>query len=77
MDWVTSAEGAIAEADGPVRLITLSVAVRKYRVSKSTLTRMIGEGKLTDHRLPDHLRNAAVLLDDDVLGNILERRPQK
>lgn len=72
MDWVTSAEGAFVGQDP--KLITASMAVRKYVCSKPTLMRKKKAGELKDHRPAGHAENAAVLFDDDILSGLFRRR---
>lgn len=46
----------------PDDLIATAVAVRDYRVSRSTLRRLVAEGKIHDYREPGHKKNAALKL---------------
>ena len=49
-------------ADAPPDLIPIAQAVQDYHVSRSTLCRAIADGRLTDHRPPDHKKNAGLRL---------------
>jgi hypothetical protein len=58
------AEKAAAAGGGetPGDLITTAVALRDYLVSRTTLRRLVAEGKIHDYRKPGHKKNAALIL---------------
>ena len=46
------------------RIIRLTVALERYKVSNSTVRAAINRGELTDHRQQGHKRNAPLLVDE-------------
>jgi hypothetical protein len=59
------AKAELNEAGGegtPRDLIATAVAVRDYRVSPTTLRRLVAEGKIHDYRKYGHKKNAALIL---------------
>jgi len=57
-------------AESAAKLVTAAVAVKRNHVSRSTLRRAIGDGRLTDHRKHDSPKNAPLMLDPTELDRL-------
>ena len=52
----------LAKRSPSAPLITAAVAANKYHVTRRTLSRALHNGRLTDHRKPEHSKNATLKL---------------
>lgn len=66
--------GPAAASDVEVKPITVTVAVKRYAVSRSTLRRAVGKGALRDYRPPGSATNSPLLLDEN---QVARRWPKK
>jgi hypothetical protein len=58
-------------------LIAMNVALEEYDTSERTIRSKVKMGELTDHRPPDHAKNAKLVLSRSELDRFFTRRPSK
>ena len=68
--------GSLVRSAASASLIKAAVAVTQYHVTRKTLSRAVADGRLTDHRKPEHGRSAALMLCENEVAMYWPPREQ-